>query len=836
MNKHFITHRDYATVRFPTPWGDHGYAFGKYNCKELSLEPFGGLLTLKREFKIGKNLKRATVRATAIGVYDLFVNGERVFAEVVDGEKIYDEYKPGWTDPRSRAFADQYDITSLVREDNLFVAEVSPGWCCGRISYGFYDYPPCALSAEIILTYEDGEERIITGEDWQAAICGPVLRADLWDGEYYDARIPHASKNPNAHEWISASLYDGFAGQVVDRVGPSIRTNESLSRKPLTARVIDGTVDNGTDYGKVNVIRSAEGNGCDVQTLSAGQSVIYDMGQNMVGRPAIKLRAARGTRIHACVAEMLNDNGKASAGNDSAEGSLYMSNYRSALARIVYIASGDGEEVYFPTHAFYGFRYLEIEADGDVDILSVCGEVIGSQLDWVGNFVCDHEDINQLYSNVLWGMRGNYFSAPTDCPQRDERFGWTGDTQVFIGAASYLANVREFMRKWLGDMRDTQIDNDGAYCDVAPRMFAKPVNSGNSAWADAGLIVPYRMWVMYKDKSLIEEHFESMELYMDYIERNFGIKGAKACYGDWLAYDYTDNRYVATAYYVNDLRLMEKFCRILGRSERAEYYRNRTGEALAYFRDTYFKDGLPIYDTQAAYLMAIDFDLLEPDEIPAAAKRLEEKIIENGYRLSTGFLGTAILCRVLSRVGLTHLCYDLLLQTENPSWLYSVKQGATTIWERWNSYTIADGFGKVEMNSFNHYAYGAVAEWFYSGMCGILPDENNPAFSRFIIAPCPDMRTEDKLIGGQKNINSAAAEYKCDYGTIKSGWSRKDGKTTYTVTVPDGTVAEARFICKGDSLTLNGKVVTSTELCAHRDGARLCFELHAGEYTVVITD
>ena len=832
MNKHFITHRDYATVRFPTPWGDHGYAFGKYNCKELQLEPFGGLLTLKKEFTVKNGLKKATVRATAMGVYDLFVNGVRVFAEVVDGERIYDEYKPGWTDPRSRAFADEYDITSLVSDSTLFVAEVSPGWVCGRISYGFYDYPPCAFACEIVLTYADGEERIITGEDWQAAICGPVLRADLWDGEYYDARIPHASKKPSVHEWVSASFYDGFKGEVVDRVGPPIRVDRANERKPLTAQVISGTVDNGSDFGKVNVIRSARGEGCDNQTLEGGQSVILDMGQNMVGRPVIKLCAPRGTRIHVCVAEMLNDNGKRDAGNDAPEGALYMSNYRSALARIVYIAGGEGEEIYFPTHAFYGFRYLEIETDAHTEILSVTGEVIGSRLDWVGKFECDNDEINQLYSNIVWGMRGNYFSIPTDCPQRDERFGWTGDTQVFIGAASYLADVGDFMHKWLGDLRDTQIDNDGAYCDVAPRMFAKPVNSGNSAWADAGLIVPYRMWVMYKDKALIEEHFESMEAYMDYIERNLGIKGPKACYGDWLAYDYTDNRYVATAYYICDLRLMEKFCRILGKTERAEYYNNRTGEALEYFRETYFKDGMPIYDTQAAYLLAINFDIFTKDELPLAAKRLEAKIIENGYKLSTGFLGTGMICQVLSRVGLDHLAYDLLLQTENPSWLYSVRQGATTIWERWNSYTLSDGFGEVTMNSFNHYSYGAVAEWFYSGICGIQPDEQYPAFSHFVISPSPDMRTEDQLVCGQKNINSASAEYKCKFGTIKSSWRRAGGKTEYTVTVPDGTTARVRLIASGDSITAGGKDITAVE----REGNRLCFDVSAGEYTFIVED
>ncbi|MBQ7347077.1 MAG: family 78 glycoside hydrolase catalytic domain [Clostridia bacterium] len=819
----WITHPQYTPRRYQNPWDDHGYALGRYNCKALPFAPYDGILTLLTSFSPKKAVVSAILTATALGIYDVFLNGRRV------GN---DEYKPGWTDYRCRVFADCYDVTALIGTENRLVAEVSPGWWSGRISYGFYGFPRCAFAAELVIRYADGsEETVVTGTDWKVSICGPVLRADIWDGEYYDARIPHASVDPDAHRWMNAAEFDGFDGEIVPRVGPPVRVKSALERIPQTAEVISGTEENGTPLGAVRVLKKHHGAGCEKGILSVGHSLLLDMGQNMVGRPCLCLRAARGTHIRVYVAEMRNDCGDPAKGNDGPAGSLYMSNYRSALSRICYVARGDAEECYFPTHSFFGFRYLELEADGEVEVLSVRGEVLGSKLTETGSFVCDNDEVNRLYSNIVWGMRGNYFSIPTDCPQRDERFGWTGDTQIFCGAAAYLADVREFLRKWLGDLRDSQVGCDGAYADVAPRMLASEQNLGNAAWADAGLIVPYRLWRMYGDRSVIAEHYDSMEAYMRYLAR-YGLEGAKDFYGDWLNYEPTDNRYMAMSYYAYDAALMAIFSRILEKHEREIYYQQLHAQILTEWRKRYLKNGEPIFQTQTACLLALAFDLLTPKEQQSTAALLKRLIEENDYTLSTGFVGTGLLCTVLSHVGLDELCYDLLLQTKDPSWLYSVRQGATTVWERWNSYTTADGFGKVEMNSFNHYAYGAVAEWFYAGMCGILPNEDPPGFSHFILRPSPDLRKA--LPNGQTHIGSACATYTSAYGTIKSGWSIKDDRVVYSLSVPQGTDAELKLLCPSDRLWINGKVYTAKALDARRDGERLCFSLRAGTYQIEV--
>jgi len=818
----FITHPNYICRRYKNPWDDNGYALGKYNCKELEFEPFDGILTLMRSFDIenGRQVSKVTVKATALGIFDLFFNGKRV------GD---DEYKPGWTDYRLRAFYYEYDITESVKSKNILTAEVSPGWWSGRISYGFYDFQPCAFAAEIEIAYADGAVVTVrTGEDWQTSICGPVLRADIWDGEYYDARIPHASVLPSAHEWKSAVIFGGFKGKVEKRIGPPVRTKMWLERKPEKATLVCGSKDNGTDFGEIDVVEVKVGSGCERLRLPKGQSVILDMGQNIVGRPILLLKAKRNTRVNVFFGEMLNDTGKLDNGNDGPQGSVYMSNYRSALSRIAYIASGEGEEKYYPTHSFFGFRYIELEADGDVDILSVRGEVIGSDIEENGHFECDNVEINKLYSNVLWGMRGNYFSVPTDCPQRDERFGWSGDTQLFCGAATYIADVKEFLRKWLGDLRDSQHGLNGAYCDVAPRMLGSEQNYGNAAWADAGIVVPYRLWLAYADKQIIEEHYSSMEEYMAYVS-GFGLEGAKDFYGDWLSYDKTDNRLIAMAYYAYDAFIMEKLSRVIGRNDRAAYYKELHEKIVTHWRKRYIREGELICRTQTAYAIAISFGLLPNEMKASAAEGLKSSIRKNANKLSTGFVGTALLCRALSLSELNNVCYDLLLGTDDPSWLYSVRQGATTVWERWNSYTTADGFGNVTMNSFNHYAYGAVAEWFYSGICGILPDEKKGGFSNFILRPSPDLRDDKEIPIGQKRILSASASYKTDYGIIKSSWKNTGEIMIYNVSVPLGTTAEIGLISRLDKAVVNGK-----ETAVNRDGKRICMNLGAGEYCIEI--
>ena len=823
----FITNGNYSEQSYPNPWGS-----GVFNNRNLKLEPRNGILTVKRDFTLkNKPVKSVILRSTALGVYEMYLNGERI-GRKINQEMVYDELKPGWTDYTKRVYEIEYDITDLCKNENLFVAEVATGWWSGRVSFGFYGFKKCAFCGEFEINYTDGETNIIaTDENWETAICGPVMRADFYDGEYYDATISHLSKNLN-QPFSKAVIFSEFEGEIKPYIGPFIRIKTELERSPISATVYCGTIDNGSDFGAINMISEKVGKSCEKCLLKKGQSLTLDMGQNMVGRPHFKIKAPKGTRIEVLFAEMLNDSGEKSRGNDGPKGSIYIENYRSALSRLVYIASSEETEEFSPLHTFYGFRYLEFNTDNDIEIISVAGEVIGSDIKEIGTFECSNPKINKFYSNVVWGMRSNYLSVPTDCPQRDERIGWTGDTQIFGRAASYIADISSFMKKWLTDARDSQIGYNGTYADVIPRVLTPNENTafeGGAAWADAGIIVPYTVWLMYNDTDILTEHYSSMEEYMQYLEQ-FGFEGPNDTWGDWLNYDVTDKKYISVCYYAYDTLLMEKISNILGKNERAKYYKTLKENIIAHWKEKYIKNGELTLNTQTACLLPLAFDMVCGEEKSNIVKKLRLAIENNDYTLSTGFVGTGILCQTLAKVGLYDLCYDLILQTKDPSWLYSVNQGATTVWERWNSYTIESGFGDRNMNSFNHYAYGAVAEWFYSGICGITPCEEHPAFSHFILAPTPDMR--NFLPEGQEKITYARASYNSKAGRIESEWRKCDKDFEYIFSIPDNTTAEIRLLSESDGFYINDVYFTKEKLDAKREENRIVFTLTSGRYVI----
>ena len=815
----FITDRESRTENTSSSWD-----FKYMNNYGVTLEPGPGILTLKKEFRTnGKKVLRAVVRSTALGVYVPYLNGK------VIGD---DELRPGWTDYRSRVFENEYDITGLIQEKNVFVAEVSTGWWSGRISFGIYDYKPCAFCGEIEIEYSDGTSEITaTDETWESTVCGPVLTAEIWDGEYFDARIPHASVAPEAHEWRKAIPFTDYTCKIVPSIGRPIGVSEIL--EPVSSTVHSGVADNGTTFGEIVVSRRAFGGECDTLKLSGSEAVIFDFGQNMVGRPELTVDSEPGTRIELFFAEMLNDSGDRSRGNDGPKGSMYIENYRMALSRNVFVTSG-GRETFEIKHAFHGFRYIEVRCDRDIGIISLRGKVMRSLLDLTGTFTCDHPEVNALFSNITWGMKGNYLSIPTDCPQRDERLGWTGDTQIFCRTGSYLSDNCEFMRKWLGDMRDSQDGYDGSYCDVAPRVF-KAVDP-NAAWGDAGIIVPYNVWLMFGDTSIISEHFDSMERFMKFLER-YELEGPAITYGDWLCYDVTDKRYVAVSYYAYDAKLMTLFARLLGKTDREKYYADLFRRIKDHWTERYVDGKRLTTDTQTGYILALAFGLVDGELRNSFIKRLSEKIEENDFTLSTGFLGTGMMGRTLSECGLDKYLYSLLLQTKDPSWLYSVRQGATTVWERWNSYTRDRGFGDVGMNSFNHYAYGSIAEWFFGGICGITPEEDAPGFAEFVLRPTPDERTDREIPEGQRRINSASAAYSSRHGDIVSGWVRYGDTVTYRFTVPEDSKATVKLICPDGKMILNGVELCGKDLDGYRrEGERAVFELRQGSYTVIIND
>ena len=423
-------------------------------------------------------------------------------------------------------------------------------------------------------------------------------------------------------------------------------------------------------------------------------------------------------------------------------------------------------------------------------------------------------------------MKGNYLSIPTDCPQRDERLGWTGDTQIFCSAASYIADTYAFLRKWLGDARDSQYGFDGEYCDVIPRIFDKG-HGANAAWGDAGLIVTHRMWLFYGNDGIIKENYSAMEEYMDCLTR-YGLEGPNTAYGDWLNYEITDKRYIAVCYYYYDACLMELFSRVLGKADREEHYRKLKEDILAHYFEKYVAGGEITEKTQTGYILPLAFDMIEGELYEKTVKLLEKKIVDNNYTLSTGFVGTGILNQTLAKVGLNDLAYSLLLQTNDPSWLYSVRQGATTVWERWNSYTHETGFGNVSMNSFNHYAYGAVAEWMYANMAGIRPDPDAPGFNgSCILAPMPD--TRDVIPEGQKRITMASASYK----GITSRWEYENGEFVWSCTIPDGKAKIEFPLLNGrKDVEINGVKFTAKELFGVISGKKMTFILPAGEYII----
>ncbi len=817
----FITHPDYEPIPLRLEW------LTFYNSREYPLLPGKGILNLKKEFTLRKPLRRAAVVSTALGVYRLYVNGRRPGTPSDQGA-LYDELKPGWTDYNHCVLSYEYDITAMLTRSNILLAEVSLGWWSGHISNGTYGNKPCAFAAEITLEYTDGTADIIkTDESWDALLGGPTRCADIWDGQYYDASLPHPAQCPEAYRWDKAVAFAGFQGAITPNTAEPIRVRQHLCQVPKTAFVCEGTLDNGSDFGAVRVIHRALGQGCERCCLQKGQSLVLDLGQEIVGWPEITLRGQPGTELEVFFAEFLNDSGQRSRGNDGPQGSPYLENYRSALARFVVKLSGEARQTYAPSLTFYGFRYLELRATGPVEIEKVLGQVVGSDLAETGTFTCDNPEVNRLYSNILWGMRGNYLSVPTDCPQRNERLGWTGDTQIFSGAAAYMADIRAFMHKWLADCRHSQLGHQGAYGDIVPRLDIVKTGA-NAAWGDAGIIVPYRLYLMYGDTQLLREHYDSMEWYMQYLEGR-GLKGPHDLYGDWLNYDHTDKEYIGVCYYACDLALMTLFSRLLGKPQREAHYRALRERVLQYWQQTYVENGLLKIRTQTGYLLPLAFDMVPPALVEPFKAALRSLIEENGHTLTTGFVGTGILCQTLDKLDMADLCYSLLLQTRNPSWLYSVRQGATTVWERWDSYTRERGFGDVGMNSFNHYAYGAVAEWLYAGICGIRPDPEHPGFKAFLLKPTPDLRTV--LPQGQSRIGSAKATYRTAHGLIESAWAQVNGAYEYDLLIPQGTQAQVHLLA-GDTLEFNGLAMTKEDLMAHREGDRLVFSLNPGAYHI----
>ena len=745
----------------------------------------GSLPIFTKTFRLPKAVSKATIHSSAMGVYTLTVNGHEI---------DHEELKPGWTEYRKEIFYQTNEMpSSLTQGDSLHItAQVSNGWWIGGITRGVYgENNKHAFICWIDVDYADGaSDTLATDTTWLCSTDGPLLLGDIYNGETYDAR-----RRPS--RWESAVINHDAKGQLVPAFGPKVTIRDkSLWREPTKLTVYEGSVPTGTTYGRINVVAS-EGESAFPVNLKKGQTLLVDFGQNMVGWVDFTVNGQSGTWLTCSFGEMLNYNGDAARLDKGPAGSLWNYNLREAKATIRYALCGDRDETFHPRHSFFGFRYAELTATDDISINRIAGQVVGSDIKEWGTFSCSNDDINKLYSNVWWGQRGNFLSIPTDCPQRDERLGWTGDTQIFSITALYNSDTKDFYRKWMRDMRNSQRE-DGAYPCTAPA--ANMWGYGGSAWGDAGVIVPWNVYVMTGDTAILSENYDSMVGWMDYCahfsEGEWTHVGAETHFGDWLAYKEVEKRYVSYAYFAHTSHLMSKIATLLGRHADADRFRKLHEAVIEEFQLRYVKDGRITegQDTQTAYLLALHFNLLREDQRPYAMQCLRRNIEANGCRLSTGFVGTGVLMETLTECGMTDLAYSLLLQRENPSWLYSIDQGATTVWERWDSYTKADGFHKHHwnMNSFNHYSYGAVAGWFYSTILGIRPDEAAPGFKHIVLEPHP---------GG--GLAWAEGSTMTPYGPVSVRWE-KTGDATYRYEVEAPKHTRVTLITAGKKSSFKG--------------------------------
>lgn len=739
----------------------------------------------RKAFDLPKTPARAKLYLSAYGIVEPWVNGRKV---------TEDFFLPGWPDYKKRAFYVAYDVTSLLQPGaNAVGLTLGEGWysssLIGKKQFG----QTPMVSGWIEITDHAGQTTLMaTDGSWQWAE-GPIIANGIYPGESYDARKENAGwSRATGCEWAwqPVKVETKPDGELTARYSQTVRRIEELT--PITRREIRPGV------------------------------FLYDLGQNMVGWVRLKAQAAAGQEVRMRFGEMLD-----------ADGSLYTKNLRGAKATALYIAKGEGIETWEPRFSFFGFRYVELSGVADPAPDAVTGVVVHSALPRIGRFECSNPMLNKLYLNTLWGQKGNFLEVPTDCPQRDERMGWTGDAQVFCHTANYNLASGAFYRQWSAALRDGFVDGEnGGYGDVAPRGFGK---TGSAGWGDAGVIVPWITYLHTGDRRILADNFATAQRWIDQ-QAQFspdGIRRSKKSYGDWLAPGFpapeapTPYVLIATAYFAYSTQLVAEMADVLGQPEVAAKNRALLAKIKAAFqREFITADGKITSGEQTAYLLALGFDLVSAELRPQMVQHLAAAIAAKDNHLSTGFIGTPLLAPVLTDVGLTDLAYKVVLQETYPGWLFSVKNGATTIWERWDSWTPAGGFNKGGMNSFNHYAYGSVVGWFYDTVAGLKPDPRAPGWKRFIIAPTP---------GG--GLTYAKASVITDYGVAASEWRIEKGNLELNVTVPANTQARVSLPAPTiASVTVGGrpltKLTTASRIAQERD--RVAFDLAAGTYQFTV--
>lgn len=787
--------------------------------KELYLPPARAYRT---EFQARKPVRRATVYASALGLYELHLNGQKV------GDALF---TPGWSDYRRRAYYQAFDVTDrLAAGANALGAVVTDGWYSGYVGYGllvgygpdrvgryFYGKTP-ALLAQLEIEYADGSRQVVgTGPDWKVTDRQPVREADILMGEAYDARqeLPGWDRPGfDAKGWASAvpatangstkATYFDAAGQ---------REVELGFIRPARLEAYPGVPVRATQELK------------PVRVTEPKPGVhIFDLGQNFSGVARLRVQGPAGTQVRLRFGEMLHP-----------DGTLMTENLRRARATDTYILRGDpAGETWTPRFTYHGFQYVEVTGyPGKPGPDAITGVVLHSDTPLTSRFECSDPMANRLFQNVVWTQRANFFEVPTDCPQRDERLGWMGDAQIYVRAATYHADVAAFFNKWLRDVEEAQLPN-GAYPDYAPYpMFHGKADGYGTAWTDAGIICPYTIYQVYGDPRVIERHWASMQRFIEFRkQRSPELKGVKAGneWGDWLALgETTPIEYVDAAYFAHSADLMARMAQAIGRPNEAATYRALFDRIRKRYQADYLKpDGSLAVDTQTAYALALAFDLLPETKRQLASDRLSDKIHANGVRMATGFLGTRPLLPVLSAHGHHDLATRLFQSRQFPSWGYEVENGATSIWERWNSFTKESGFGNAAMNSFSHYSFGAVSEWMFQSLAGI--DTDGPGYRRLVLRPGPPSPESNP---DRTPIHWARASYESIHGPIATDWKRDGKRFEYRVTLPPNTSATLYLPASNSaSIKEGGRPLGRIEgvQFLRQEGDRAVIALESGSY------
>jgi len=721
----------------------------------------------RKEFNAGKKIRSAIAHITSHGMYEGYINGKR----------IGDYYlTPGWTSYNKRLQYQTYDITNLLNQgSNAIAMGLGSGWYRGHLAWSGNKNTygkDISLLFQLIITYTDGSTQVIVSDGSWKSTTGSIVYAEIYNGEIIDARKQKTGWRTTGYDdsgWSGVKVSSYPVSNLVATENEPVKKHETFS--PIK-----------------------------ILTTPKGEKVM-DFGQNLVGWVMIKAKGNAGDTITISHAEVLDK-----------YGNFYVDNLRVARAQAKYVLRGEGEEFFEPHFTFFGFRYIKIEGyTGEIKPENFTAVALYSDMKPTGEFSSSNPLINQLQHNIQWGQRGNFLDVPTDCPQRDERLGWTGDAQAFSRTAAFNFGVESFFSKWLKDVEADQLPT-GSVPFVIPNVLGSGA-AGATGWADVATIIPWNMYLAYGDKKILENQYNSMKAWVGYMEKasknylwNTGFH-----FGDWLFYRpfddndgrsaVTDKYLIAQCFFANSTQIMINAARVLNKKDDEERYTT----LLKNVKDAFLKEystasGRLVSGTQTAYVLALNFDMLPEDQRIQAADRLVQNIRNYGNHLTTGFLGTPYLCHVLTRFDHADVAYNLLMQETYPSWLYPVKMGATTIWERWDGIKPDSTFQTPSMNSFNHYAYGAIGDWMYRAVAGIDTYSDKPGYKHIKIQP---------HIGG--GLTNALATLQTRYGRLKSGWKTEPDKTSFDIEIPANTVADVYLpALDASAISESDKTLSST--------------------------